>query len=291
MSQSLAGVVLGLGSACIDTFLEVERVPAAGGKVMLRRELDLPGGQVASTLVGCVRLGVGARFLLRTGADAAGARIRSTLAAAGVDLGPARVLPGVASASAYILHDASGERTVIWRAPERLAVTAEEIAPELLAGVAAVFCDGRDGAATLRLARMARERGIPVVGDLDYWYPHTGELLRWVDHLVVPASFDLPADTGAATVVVTRGAAGSVGWEAGGARVEVPAYPAAMVDTTGAGDAYHAGYLVGLVEGWDLAQRMRFASATAALACGGLGAQGALPTRAEVEALLRRHPA
>jgi sugar/nucleoside kinase (ribokinase family) len=68
--------------------------------------------------------------------------------------------------------------------------------------------------------------------------------------------------------------------------VTCDAVSARVVDTTGAGDVYHAGYLFGLLEGWALPRRMAFASAAAALACTRLGARGHLPARAEVEALV-----
>jgi len=60
-----------------------------------------------------------------------------------------------------------------------------------------------------------------------------------------------------------------------------------VVDTTGAGDAFHGGYIAALLEGLDLPERLRFAAATAALNCRALGGQQSLPTREEVDALLR----
>ena len=69
--------------------------------------------------------------------------------------------------------------------------------------------------------------------------------------------------------------------------MEVPAFDVHVRDTTGAGDAFHAGFAVGLLRGMPARACMRFACAVAALNCGGEGAQSALPTTAEVEALLR----
>lgn len=281
--------VLGLGNACLDTVLELERLPGAGEKLPLLGAEALPGGQAAGAMVGCVRLGLEARFLLRTGDDPAGARIRAALAEAGVDLSPARIVAGVASASAHILRDRAGERAVIWATPPGLAVAADDITPELFVGVDALYFDGRDGAACLRAAQMARELGIPVIADLDHHYPHTPTLLPWIDHLIVPAEFGEAATSG--TRVITRGSAGAVASVGGGRRLSSRAFPVAVVDTTGAGDAFHAAYIYALLDGADLEARLRFANAAAALACTQAGAQSALPTLAQVQTLLRPQPA
>jgi sugar/nucleoside kinase (ribokinase family) len=148
----------------------------------------------------------------------------------------------------------------------------------MLDGAAAVFFDGRDGAACLQLAQWARARRLPIVADLDQIYPHTAALLPWIDHLVSPAEFPLVRQAPCPTVVITRGAEGAEAWEQGHAPVCAPAFPAAVVDTTGAGDAFHAGYLYALLQGWPLIERLRFANATAACACEALGAQAGLPT-------------
>ncbi|HUX66030.1 MAG TPA: PfkB family carbohydrate kinase [Terriglobales bacterium] len=279
-------LVLGMGNACLDTQLTLERLPAPGGKAPVLEQRQLAGGQIAGALVGCRRLGLEARFLLRCGDDEAGRRLRAALAAEDLDLAPGRVLAGVPTASAWILRDSSGERIVLWSTDPRLAVEPDEITPALFDGVAALLFDGRDGPACLRAARLARARGIPVVGDLDCHYAHTPELLPWIDHLVVPESFAPPPPLARRVVVVTRGERGATGWEQGGEAIASPAFAVPVADTTGAGDAFHAGYIYALLQGWDLAQRLRFANAAAALACGAAGALAGLPRRPQVEALL-----
>ncbi|HVB39461.1 MAG TPA: PfkB family carbohydrate kinase [Terriglobales bacterium] len=282
--------ILGLGSACWDTLLEVHTLPGPGGKSELLSERGLPGGQVASVLVGCCRLGLAASMLLRTGDDPAGAHVRAALAAAGVDLTHGRIIAAAATATAYIVRDRAGERAVIWRAPEAMAVASADVTPAMLDGVDALFFDGRDGGACLRLAQWARARSIPVIADLDCVYPHTAALLPWIDHLVSPAEFTLAAAAPCPTVVITRGHDGAEGHEHGGERLHVPAFPAAVVDTTGAGDAFHAGYIFALLQGWPLPARLRFANATAACACAAVGAQAGLPTLRQVEARLADEP-
>jgi sulfofructose kinase len=91
----------------------------------------------------------------------------------------------------------------------------------------------------------------------------------------------------AALVAVTLGDQGSLAW-CNGREIHTPAFPVSCVDTTGAGDAFHGGF----VAGWlrrpeaDVEQLMAYANAVAALNCRGLGARGAMPTPDEVDALL-----
>lgn len=296
--------VLGLGNSCLDTWIELERWPAAGDAVGVRAHRQLSGGQVASALVGCRRLGLRTGYLLRTGADAAGRQQRACLAAEGIDLRWSRVVADAPSATAFILHDPGEERTVIWHTDERLHVQAGELTPAMFAGVRALLTDGRDEGAP-QAARLARAAGAAVVADCDCFYGHTGELLPLIDHLIVPeawartacpeagslaAAMAALAAQGPKTVVATRGAAGAEAFHAG-AWWHTPAIAVPVLDTTGAGDAFHAGYLYGLLQRWELAQRLRFASAAAALACTAIGAQAGLTGLAAVEDLLARAPA
>ncbi len=86
--------------------------------------------------------------------------------------------------------------------------------------------------------------------------------------------------------LITRGAAGCTLVTPVGA-TDVPAFPVAVQDTTGAGDAFAAGFAYGWVRGWEAARCARFANAVGGLATRGMGAQASLPTRDEVEALLQ----
>lgn len=89
-----------------------------------------------------------------------------------------------------------------------------------------------------------------------------------------------------ATLLYTRGAGGMTAWSADGAAIEQPAFPVAVADTVGAGDACIGGFLASRLQapGASLETHVRFAAATAAVACTRAGAHA--PTRAEVEALL-----
>ncbi|MGH9479329.1 MAG: carbohydrate kinase family protein, partial [Terriglobales bacterium] len=272
MGDARGALVVGLGNACLDTFVRVATLPPPGGKTRMQPPQVRVGGQGAGTLAGCRRLGLRARLVATTGDDAAGRAVRRALRDEGIEVHQGRILAGVPTATAVILLDARGERTVLALTDPRLRVAPSQIRPALLDGAAALYVDGKDGAACVLAARWARARKLPVVADLDEWRPHTRALLPLVDHLIVPAGFaaTLAHPPPNPVFVVTDGPRGAVGY-AGGRRVAAPAFPVNAVDTTGAGDAFHAGYIYALLAGWNLAERLRFASATAALACTALG--------------------
>jgi len=96
-------------------------------------------------------------------------------------------------------------------------------------------------------------------------------------------------DLGAATAVVTRGGDGLVAATRDGAW-KAPAFPIEVVDASGSGDAFDAGFIVGLLEGWDIGRTLAFASAVGASCCTRLGTTAGVFTRGEAEAFLARHP-
>jgi ribokinase len=128
----------------------------------------------------------------------------------------------------------------------------------------------------------------------------TRELMRSVDILIASETFATPLvgaerkpeaalyalrDLGPRQVVVTMGERGSIGLDQKGI-FRQKAFPVNAVDTTGAGDVYHGAYIYGLIQNWDMAGCMRFASATAALNCTKIGAQAGIPSLEAIRELL-----
>ena len=158
----------------------------------------------------------------------------------------------------------------------------------------------------IRAARIAHEAGIPVVADFERSdAPQFSELLELIDHLVLSETFSC-AVTGKAfvadaaralwnsqrkAVVVTCGPNGC--WFLSAhhdAPEHAPAFAVHPVDTTGCGDVFHGAYAAGLAFGMELRERIRFASAAAAIKATRRGAQQGAPTRVEVETFLKALP-
>ncbi len=81
----------------------------------------------------------------------------------------------------------------------------------------------------------------------------------------------------------------SYGVDAGGQPIFQKAYKVAAVDVTGAGDVFHGAYLFGIRKKWDLAYKLKFASAAAALKCRQRGARDGIPTFDETITFMKRH--
>src|SRR3977135_1921505 len=116
--------VVGVGLKHTDTVLIVPRMPAFGGKAPFTQEFYSVGGQVATAIVTCARLGLRAKYIGTVGDDERGRIQMDSLRASGIDLEHVQQRANCANQSAYIVIDEStGERTIFWKRPECLAIS------------------------------------------------------------------------------------------------------------------------------------------------------------------------
>jgi sugar/nucleoside kinase (ribokinase family) len=250
-------------------------------------------------MVACQSWGLRTRYIGKLGDDAAAALHREEFRKAGVET-QLLTAPGCPSQQAFILVEDSGERTVLWKRDERLAIRPEELRQSWITDARALHLDGHDTAAALAAATWARAAGIPVIADLDDLYPGVLPLLSKVDYLIV--SRDIPERLtgspdlhrslpevsqrfGCRLTAATLGHDGVLAWD-GTEFCYRPAYLVPVVDTTGAGDIFHAGFLFGLLQGWLLAPTLDFACAAAALNCSGHGARGGIQSVETIQQLI-----
>jgi sulfofructose kinase len=293
--------IVGVGLNATDTLIPLSHFPSSGAKVEFRSATVLPGGQVASALVACRRWGLRARYVGKLGDDHAADLHRAEFSKAGVETELIGT-PGCASQQAFILVEDSGERTVLWKRDERLQLRPEELKREWITDARALHVDGHDTAAAVTAAGWAQDAGIPVIADLDELYPGVEGLLPKVDYLIV--SRDIPERlTGSADLreslpamqarfdcalaAATLGHDGVLAWD-GRRFCYRPAYRVEVVDTTGAGDIFHAGFIYGFLQAWELGRTLDFACAAAALNCTAAGARGGIRSVEEIEALMAR---
>jgi len=295
--------LVGVGLNATDTVIPLPSYPARGSKVEYRHATVLPGGQVASTVVACQRWGLSTRYVGKLGDDAAATLHREAFAHAGVETRLITVSGG-ASPQSLILVDEGGERTVFCRRDDRLILQPQELDREWILNARALHVDGHDTAAAALAARWAREAGIPVIADLDEPYPGIDELLVNIDYLVVSRDFpcrlmsepDLKAALrqmhrryGCRLAAATLGEEGVLAWD--GERMHhAAAFNVPVVDTTGAGDIFHAGFIYSLLQGWTLQRQLDFACAAAALNCTAVGARGGIKSVAAIEELMAVGP-
>jgi len=292
--------LLGVGECSLDTQLLVDELPRPGGKGRIVDWQERPGGQIATAVLAAARLGASAAYAGVVGDDARAGAVLAPLVAAGVDVSRVVRVPGARTRAAVIVVERrSGERTVLGQRDPRLGEARPALAGLPLAGVRLLLLDATDLALATALAGRARADGVAVLLDLDAPAPGFEELLAQVDFPVVSGGFAAAAYGGAEPAlarlaalgaklpVVTLGAEGALAW-VDGRPLASPAFPVEVVDTTGAGDAFHGAFAWGLLRALDPAELLRAANAAAAIACTAPGAQGALPDARALRALLAR---
>ena len=296
--------VAGLGECSVDTTVQLTGFPRPGSKMPASSIVERPGGQVATAVRALARLGWSARYAGTVGADGGGALVVDALRSDGVNCDACRVVPDVATRRAVILVDtAAGTRTVLEFRDPRLNRPAE-LVPAVIAGARVLLVDGTDMDAAVRAARLARTEGIRVVVDIDEGVAGPEPLLAEADIVITSQRFAEAAGGAAGTaggarilavrnplaavVCVTLGEAGCLA-RCGDEEVHSPGFRVPCVDTTGAGDVFRAGFIAAWLrapDGSALGDLLRYANAAAALNCRAVGAQGGLPTHAEVQRLL-----
>jgi sulfofructose kinase len=299
MTRSSVVDVVGVGLNATDTIIPVPEHPARGAKVAFRSASILPGGQVASAVAACQTWGLQTRYVGKVGDDAAGALHREEFDRLGVE---AHLITaeGCPSQQAFILVDDTGERTVLWKRDERLTLRPAELRREWVVDAHVLHVDGHDTAAAAVAAGWAQEAGVPVVADLDELYPGVEELLPKLDYFV--ASRDIPGRLTGETdlrkalpevkkkyacvlAAATLGEEGVLAWD--GTRFwHAAAYRVKVVDSIGAGDIFHAGFIYALLQKWPLQRQLDFACAAAALNCMAVGARGGIQAVERIEKLM-----
>ncbi len=297
--------VVGVGENSVDLLAVVAEFPIADTKQRLQRFARMPGGQIATALAAAARLGCRTRYIGSFGDDDLGRFARESLTALGVDVGAARIVRDATNRFAVILVDArSGQRTVLWDCHPALTMPAAAVPAEIVASGRLLLVDCSDVPAAARAAKCARAAAIPTMVDVEQVRPGVADLLQQIDVIVAAREFPtaltghedlgraLPTiarEFGAAIVTVTLGEEGTLTWCAG-REIRHAAFPVACVDSTGAGDVFRGAFAAACLRLVDsdgeLEDALAYANAAAALNCRALGAQGALPTAAEVQRLL-----
>ena len=294
---------VGFGLNAVDHLIVVPEYPAFDTKLRFTEHEKSAGGQTASAMVSLQRLGLKTAYAGRFGSDAEGRFGLSSLEYESVNLDFAETIDGADNQIAFIIIDArSGERTIVWDRDERLAYRPDEAPVELATRGRILHLDAHDPPACTVMARAARAAGTIVTADIDNIYEGLPELLPLIDVLITSAEFphrltgisderaalvEIKARYGCAVVGVTLGARGALIYcEREFVRSPAFAVPGGCRDTTGAGDAFHGGFIYGMLREDDLETCMKLGNAVAALKCRTLGGRTALPTADELKAFM-----
>ena len=288
--------IVGIGVCTVDHLVTVPRMPHQNENMTALNYDRQPGGLASIALIAAARLGARAKIIARIGDDDAGAYIGRVLRDEGIDVAQLLVERGSESHMSVILvHEGSGDRSIITRPPTGKPISPSEFSRADITAARVLFIDTLNEA-TLQAARWAKEADMKVLLDPGLPYAQIKPLLAYVDVPIVPEYWarelmpdrspmfvaERLHDEGAEIAVVTLGERGAVvAWDGGSQAV--PAFSVDVVDTTGAGDAYHGAFLYALLQGWDVPRMARFASAVGAMNCRAMGGRNALPTKDEVD--------
>jgi sugar/nucleoside kinase (ribokinase family) len=290
---------VGFGLNAVDHLLVVSEYPAFDTKVRFTSYEKAAGGQTASAMVALQRLGLKTAYAGRFGSDEEGRFGYRSLEYEGINLEFAETVEGADTQLAFIIIDqGSGERTIVWDRDERLSYRADEAPIDIATRSRVLHLDAHDPPACAVMARAARPNGTIITADIDNIYEGLPELLPLIDVLITSSEFpeslngisdmhesliEINNRYGCPVVGATLGARGALVL-CNGEFFESPAFevPGGCRDTTGAGDAFHAGFIYGMLREDELEMCLRFGNALAALKCRSLGARNGLPTADEL---------
>ncbi len=300
-SRKIAPEIAGAGVCCLDYIFTAPQIPW-GETAQVEENRVQGGGLVGTALVACARLGASCLLFSFLSHDEVGVQIASELAAEGIKLEGVAGIPDGKSPFSFIHVDSrSGERTIFHRAASGLERAA---LPDLgrIKDCEVLLIDDYYPELALTAARTARQKGIPVVADLTMMPKKNLDLFREISVLIAPRSFavqigygnDLPGALqaihwlGPETAMITLGREGYI-YSSPEGRGRGRAFRVEVVDTTGAGDAFHGAFAYGQARRWEIRRCAEFAAAVAAIKCTKPGGRTGLPTWPQTIHFLRRN--
>ncbi len=296
-----------LGAAAVDMIAQVSKLPQADSIVVASSFGLYPGGANANVCEALAKLGSRVVFLGKVGDDEGGRLLMDSFRESGVDTRGMKIVAGARSASCFITVDERGNRAIVGLAGVATLEEPGELDASLLEGIRALYIGDAFPEVACSAAEMAHAEGAKVfygVGGVmaSFGLPFLEDILKAADVLLVSRNETMMlsgiadpaqavrylADTGPQVVVETLGADG-VQLLTPGREERLPAWRRSkVVDTTGAGDAFAAGFIKGYLEGMDWKEAVRLGSAVAALKIGHIGARTGLPSRNQVKEFMER---
>jgi ribokinase len=299
--------VVGVGQCSLDYLFVIDTFPLPDTKKEVLSWTACGGGPVATALVTLLRMGIGCTFYGIIGDDASGRKIEESLRIENMAVRGLLKRPHSHSQTAFIaVEKGNGKRTIFWKRPSGEPLKPEEIPENFLDNVDFLLLDGLMIEASLFAANLAKSRNIPVMLDAGRVRERMLELAPLCDYIVASEEFAIEINQesgarlenpesalsrmksfGAKACTITLGERGSITM-AGDRVFHTPVFKVDVVDTTGAGDVFHGGYIFGLLKSWEIKNVVRFATACASLKCRQPGGRAGIPTLDEVERLIKK---
>jgi sugar/nucleoside kinase (ribokinase family) len=304
-----AGILVG------DLFVPpLPRLPAAGELLVTDDFLMGAGGCAANVAVVLSKLGVGSRVVGKVGRDSFGDSVTSSLADFGIDVSFIGRSETMGTAKTVIVPVAGDDRRYIHTVGANADLTGKDFGPGAMAGVDVVYLGGylvlpglhpgavvdlfdaahRAGAQTLLDVVLPGDMHVSmddlrsILPSVDYFLPNDDEARQLTGEQEPERQAACFNEAGASTVIITMGSEGLLVRTATDTRL-LTAPSVEVVDGSGAGDAFAAGLIIGILDGWSLERSLRFASEVGALACTALGCSAGIPDREQVLRQMATH--
>jgi len=304
--------VVAVGDANVDLVAPTKSLPSKGEEVLVDKVEMCPGGSAANLSVAVARLGVSAGFIGRVGNDFFGQFLIEQFQKENVNISQLQVDDKVGTALLFVIVTENGERTMytfrganVYLSPEQVDMDYVRSADILHVSGYTLISDPQRKTA-LQILDTAKKAGVFISFDAGVLAPIKAASrvhsilpsinLLFLNELEAASLMGIKPPESAAESILGLGpeiVALKLG-ERGCLvlnkykKFHSPAFKVDVVDTTGAGDAFDAGFLLGIKEGWSLEKTACFANAVGALSVTRVGAWSALPTRREVEEFIRR---
>ena len=297
--------LLVIGDANIDLLLKVARFPLLDDEVEMDHYQRSPGGDAANVASAAARLGLNTALLACVGQDDEGTLLVNSLKTIGVNtdrLQKAKesktgLVVGVVRSDGqrnlYAFRGANNLRRLDADLQHSLAdfgmLHISDPLPREVVELAEILKKEKPAITSLDSGSITAQRGLddlrPLLKEIKVCFLNENELLRLTGSDQVRAALDVLEQCGPEIIVIKMGSKGCLIVQ-GDEEISIPAFNLEAVDSTGAGDAFDAGFLYGLKNGLSLREIGRFANAVGGLATRSLGAQSALPTVEEAEKLI-----
>ncbi len=300
--------VLVIGSSNTDLVIRTNKLPAPGETVLGGTFFTAAGGKGANQAVAAARAGAQVTFIARMGCDDFGKRALSAFQCEGIDTRWIVSDPDLPSGVAFILVDDRGENSITVASGANAALSPDQIQDRAYQGAEICLLQLEIPIETVvqavYLSTKNETRVVlnPAAADLpeEIW-PHLFLITpnqTETEHFTgippnspknIAKAADKLLQKGAQNAIITLGAQGAF-LATSDQTLHIPAFKATSIDTTGAGDAFNGALACALSENQSLETAIRFACAAGALTVGKAGAQPAIPTRDQIDALLANLP-
>lgn len=292
MKEKIYYDAVGLGGVTLDYLCCVNHL-GRNDKVSFIEEVQYSvGGCVPTALTTIQRLGGASVLISQLGDDWMGSKILKGLKGEGICCDGVEFDKENSSPFSFVqINKKTGERAITYYPGASESIVFNNKGRNLIDRSKALIIDGLITTEDIKAAEYASKTNKPVLMDANVIFKNTYELLPYINYLVISENFlyeyskskniesslkKIKNDFNPEILVATLGKKGSV-VILDNKIVHIESFSVNEVDTTGAGDVYHGGFLFGILKGWDIKDIMIFSSAVAALKCTSSGGWKGIP--------------